>query len=64
MKVCYTWRPQPRQSDREAMPWANRFELAMPSQFVAMRELLEARRRCKSRCEPRRPNNPDQQQTP
>ena len=28
---------------REAMPWADRFEFAMPSQLLDLRELLEAR---------------------
>ena len=28
---------------KEAMPWADRFEFAMPSQLFDLRELLEAR---------------------
>jgi len=44
MKVCSTPGACSLASHiREAMPWANRFELAMPSQLVALRELLEAR---------------------
>jgi hypothetical protein len=49
---------------REAMPWANHFELAVPSQLVALRELLEHVQRRKPRCDPRRWNNPGRPKTP
>ena len=42
MKFCYTPGACSLASQiREAMPWANRFELALPSQLVALRDLLD-----------------------